>query len=99
MYVGADGSQYTGSWVDNRREGIGTMLAPDGSIFHGEYHENMKHGHGRLQFPDGNIFEGDWQGNVIVAKEGMGMSGRFTFLCGKGSRGGPEEITLKVFPY
>ena len=99
MYVGSDGSQYTGAWEDNMREGVGTMLAPDGSIYHGQYRHNMKHGHGRLQYADGNIFEGDWQGNVIVGKEGTGMSGKFTFLCGKGSRGGPEEVTLKVFPY
>lgn len=98
-YIGADGSQYTGQWIDNMRQGLGTMLAPDGSIFTGEYQHNMKHGHGKLQYPDGNIFEGEWQGNVIVPKEGMGMSGRFTFICGKGSRGGPEELTLKVYSY
>lgn len=99
MYIGSDGSQYTGTWVENMRHGVGTMLAPDGTIYHGQYHNNMKHGHGRLQYADGNIFEGEWHGNVIIEKEDMGMTGKFTFMCGKGSRGGPEEITLKVFSF
>lgn len=96
LYVGADGSQYTGEWFDNMRQGTGTMLGSDGSIYHGLYHSNMKHGHGRLQYPDGNIFEGEWCGNIIV---GDGLSGRYTLVCGQGSRGGPSEITMQVFSY
>eukprot|EP00606_Chrysophyceae_sp_TOSAG23-5_P000211 GSChrysophyteH2.ASY1.ANO1.1439.1 assembled CDS len=96
VYVGADGSQYQGEWCLNMRQGIGTLLSADGSIFHGDFSKNMKHGHGKMQYADGNIFEGFWEGNVMRGQE---QTGKYTLAIGPTTRGGPEEVTIKCFPY
>lgn len=96
VYIGADGSQYQGDWEHNMRQGEGTLLAPDGSIYHGQFHQNMRHGNGKLQYPDGNIYEGVWEGNVI---RGEGLTGKYTLMIGDTVKGGPEQVTLRCFPY
>jgi len=96
VFVGKDGSQYEGEWHLNMRQGIGTLLSADGCIYHGHFHNNMKDGKGRLQYADGNIFEGVWEGNVV---RGDTMSAKYTMVLGATSRGGPEEVTVKCFPY
>ncbi len=96
VYVGADGSQYEGEWLYNMRNGIGTLLGADGTIYHGNFHNNMKHGHGKIQHPNGDIFEGDWEGNVV---RGATQSAKYTLAIGATSRGGPEEVKVRCFPY
>lgn len=96
VYVGADGSQYQGEWEHNMRHGTGTLLDPNGSIYHGQFLNNMRHGKGRVQYPDGNVYEGEWEGNVI---RGQGLVGKYTMMLGPTVRGGPEEVSVKCFPY
>ena len=49
-----------------------------------------------MQYPDGNVYEGEWEGNVI---RGQGLVGKYTMMLGPTVRGGPEEVTVKCFPY
>ena len=49
-----------------------------------------------MQYADGNFFEGNWEGNVV---RGDTMTAKYTMVFGTTSRGGPEEVTVRCFPY
>lgn len=42
------GNSYKGDWVDDKKEGFGTMMSVDGSKYEGEWVANQKHGRGTL---------------------------------------------------
>jgi hypothetical protein len=44
--VFADGSSYTGNWVDGKRHGFGTMKFSNGSVYKGNWLNGMEHGEG-----------------------------------------------------
>lgn len=93
VFVGVDGSQYEGEWFANKKHGVGTLLDTDGSIYVGEFKDDFRHGNGRLLHAEGGEYIGVWGHGVIVG------TGKFTLPCGAGSRGGPAQITMKVFGF
>ena len=64
-----NGATYTGQWLGNMRDGIGTQLWPDGSQYDGEWRNDKANGQGKLVHADGDIYEGQW---VNDKAEGMG---------------------------
>ena len=66
-----DGSTYyTGSWIDGKPNGKGSMVYADGYTYEGEVKEGYRHGKGKYIYPNGTIYEGDF---VIGKGEGIGM--------------------------
>lgn len=61
------GSRYQGDWVDNRKEGFGTLTKPNGERYEGDWVANKKHGKGTLLVKVGGKFRkkytGDWHEN------------------------------------
>jgi hypothetical protein len=68
-------------------------MAADGSIYQGEFWNNMRQGKGMMINPDGSKCFGTWDCGLMV-----GDASR-TILCGHGPRGGPSEVTVKVFSF
>lgn len=60
-----NGSQYNGSFRDNRFSGQGTMEYSSGAVYCGGW-ENGKHSQsGRMTYPDGTVYDGEWkEGNA-----------------------------------
>ena len=44
---------YTGSWLNDKAHGHGTLILPNGSIYEGQFEENMKSGYGNWTSADG----------------------------------------------
>ena len=66
-----DGSTYyTGSWIDGKPNGKGSMVYANGYTYEGEVKEGYRHGKGKYIYPNGTIYEGDF---VIGKGEGIGM--------------------------
>lgn len=68
-YTLKNGATYTGQWLNNMRDGIGTQLWPDGSRYEGQWKNDKANGQGKLVHADGDIYEGQW---VNDKAEGMG---------------------------
>ena len=41
-----DGSEYTGEWKNNMREGMGTQRYANGEVYEGMWHNDKRNGHG-----------------------------------------------------
>ena len=61
--------KYTGEWVDNQRQGRGTMTLIDGSIYEGYWLNDKKNGFGRYIHVDGDFYLGYWRDDKM---DGMG---------------------------
>ena len=66
-------SVYSGSWVEDRREGIGKLKHQYGE-YCGEYFNNKRHGQGKESDTEG-VFEG-------IFNDGERVSGRMNYLSG-----------------
>jgi hypothetical protein len=77
----ADGSEYTGGWANDLREGFGELVAPAGCSYRGDWVKGRRHGHGRAVMRKGGgaseekIYEGGWandefHGKGVLACEG-----------------------------
>eukprot|EP00622_Pseudochattonella_farcimen_P002660 FR737637.1.p1 GENE.FR737637.1~~FR737637.1.p1 ORF type:complete len:226 (+),score=34.92 FR737637.1:1-678(+) len=61
---------YTGSYVDGKRCGVGTMTFPNGDVYQGEWKDNKMNGQGLYRFKrTGDVFDGIF---VDGLKEGKG---------------------------
>jgi len=56
----ASGKIYTGEFVEDRREGFGTMTWPDGRAYEGIWTNGIMNGYGKMVYPDGTIKDGLW---------------------------------------
>ena len=63
-YLWADGSYYTGDWVNNKREGYGEFKSYDGSLYKGNWVDNKRDGKGKYMTTDGDIYEGYYKDNM-----------------------------------
>mgnify|MGYP001605132342 FL=1 len=69
-YLLADGSYYSGDWVNNKREGSGKFKSSDGSLYIGDWVNNKMDGKGKYTTTDGNIYEGYYKNNM---RNGQGV--------------------------
>lgn len=57
----ADGSHYTGNWINHKRFGYGIHTMTNGVIYMGEYEDDLRNGKGELIWPNGYKFVGTWK--------------------------------------
>ncbi|CAE7775301.1 PIP5K5 [Symbiodinium sp. CCMP2592] len=64
------GFRFTGTWVDDQKQGYGILEQPDGSRFEGNFVDDKPNGEGRLAYISGDVYEGQW---VNERAEGFGV--------------------------
>jgi hypothetical protein len=57
----ADGSTYSGDWMNGKRHGLGKIVETNGYMYYGWWEDDMRHGQGEASYPDGSMFDGDWK--------------------------------------
>ena len=53
------GYVYSGEFVNNQKEGYGTIEWKDGAKYQGEFKENQINGYGMIQYPDDKFYQGE----------------------------------------
>ncbi len=66
QYHFADGRNYTGGWIDDKRTGFGVLTWPNGDRYEGHFNVNELHGIGKMNFANGQIKEGMCWNNTFV---------------------------------
>jgi hypothetical protein len=69
-YTWADGSIYSGQWVENKINGVGVYLWKDGRRYYGQWKDNDMEGIGIYFYSDGMRYDGQY---LKDKKEGYGM--------------------------
>lgn len=91
-FVFNKGSEYIGSWEENRIRGNGTLKIPSEGSYEGTFKNSQKNGTGIFTWDDGTIYDGEWVSDQMwgigkyVTKEGETYSGTFEknkFISGK----------------
>jgi hypothetical protein len=55
------GNIYTGEWLGDIRDGVGTQIwAINGTVYEGDWRNNVPHGYGKFTKANGDIHEGNW---------------------------------------
>ncbi len=62
----ATGLVYTGTWSNDKMNGIGEMTHPNGCKYKGEFVDNDYQGSGVFQWSDGSKLSGQFTNNKIV---------------------------------
>jgi hypothetical protein len=62
----ADGSTYSGTFLNGRFHGKGIYTWPDGSRYEGTWADGIPEGPGRLTRFDGSVLEGAWTAGTLV---------------------------------
>jgi hypothetical protein len=57
----ADGSQYTGLWLENKREGHGVMRYACGDVYDGNWVEDERQGSAAVKYASGDLYVGMFQ--------------------------------------
>ena len=70
MFTWADGSTYSGQFLENNIEGSGVYQWSDGRKYDGEWKNNKMEGYGVFTWPDGRRYEGEY---IDDKKEGNGV--------------------------
>ena len=66
-YTQPDGRRYEGQFVDDFKQGEGTMYWPDGQVYKGNWLMNKQHGRGKLTMADeGRILYGEWHNGQLL---------------------------------
>jgi hypothetical protein len=52
--------KYTGEWVNDKREGRGTMFFDNEDRYDGFWKDDVPHGEGRMIYNNGDVYEGMW---------------------------------------
>ena len=66
----ADGSYYTGSFLEGKMHGIGSYFwAATGHRYEGEYSDNFRNGQGKYFYDATRFKEGIWKGGVLQAAQ------------------------------
>ena len=50
---------YTGEFIDNKKEGYGTIIWKDGHKYKGEFKNNQLNGYGIIEYPEGKVYQGE----------------------------------------
>ena len=51
---------YVGEWLNEKRDGKGTMTQVDGSKYEGDFVDDMCQGQGKLKYANGDSYMGEW---------------------------------------
>lgn len=57
----ADGSTYSGDWMNGKRHGLGKLVERNGYMYYGWWENDLRHGQGEANYPDGSMYDGDWK--------------------------------------
>lgn len=60
-YVAANGDKYVGSFVNDKKEGVGYMEYVTDCIYYGEFKNDHMHGMGYMRWPGGDQYWGEWK--------------------------------------
>jgi antitoxin component YwqK of YwqJK toxin-antitoxin module len=77
----SDGGKYEGNFVNNLKEGKGTLVSKNGDKYIGDFKNNLRDGKGKYIWSGGIIYEGDWVDNIRNGK------GKVIFLDGTTQEG------------
>ncbi|TNV73217.1 hypothetical protein FGO68_gene11675 [Halteria grandinella] len=91
IYRHSDGTEYQGSFMQDKQHGYGVETWPDGVKYSGQYHLGKKHGRGKFEWPDGNTYDGDFVDNLF---EG---TGQYTWGDGRSYYGDWRENKMEGF--
>ena len=50
---------YSGDFVNNKKEGYGTMIWKDGAKYQGEFKNNQLNGYGMIEYPENKYYQGE----------------------------------------
>ena len=53
------GYTYSGDFIENKKEGIGTIIWKDGNKYQGEFKNNQLNGYGIIEFPGQKYYQGE----------------------------------------
>jgi hypothetical protein len=53
------GYAYYGDFINNKKEGYGTMIWKDGAKYQGEFKNNQANGYGIIEYPDNKYYQGE----------------------------------------
>ena len=53
------GYTYYGDFINNKKEGYGTMIWKDGAKYQGEFKNNQANGYGIIEYPDNKYYQGE----------------------------------------
>ena len=53
------GYVYYGEFINNKKEGYGTIIWKDGNKYQGEFNNNQLNGHGIIEFPGNKYYQGE----------------------------------------
>ncbi len=73
----ADGKQYEGQFVNDKRQGLGVFKWKDGRIYNGEWLDGKQHGRGTFMKVDGTKKVGIWENgrNIQWLEENKATAG------------------------
>lgn len=69
MYIWASGNRYDGSYLNDERDGFGTMVWKEGfnqSVYVGQWQKGIQHGFGKMTFPNDKVKEGYFENNIYI---------------------------------
>lgn len=59
-------TRYEGGFLDDNKEGFGTLYLTGGDRFEGEFKDDMVHGRGAYIHHNGQTFIGEWWNNRLI---------------------------------
>ncbi len=69
VYIGPNGEQYMGVWLDSDQEGYGSYNITDQLYIEGEWSDSKLNGYAEFEAPDGSYYKGQW---INGTKHGRG---------------------------
>jgi len=67
---GTNCKEYSGGWINNKKEGYGANFYSSGNRYEGEWYEGERSGWGRMSYTDGSVYEGEWLNDK---RNGLGL--------------------------
>ena len=58
--INADGSKYTGSFINGKSHGQGVLEYRNGDKYEGSFSEGLPHGYGNYSWSNGDVYEGEF---------------------------------------
>ena len=64
-FEAVDGTMYAGSWLKNRKNGLGKKIYANQDCYEGLWKHGKAWGPGRYIWVDGNEYDGEWANGVM----------------------------------
>ncbi len=91
-----DGSEYTGQWINGKRDGVGKLTWMSGKgTYYGQWKEDLKNGYGEAVFPNGGSYRGEWREGKIHGY-GIKTNAKGEESCGVWQEGNLQKKLSKV---